>query len=211
MIRGLLRRIAGGSPAQSSWLRYRDYVKIHPTAIIDPSATLKIFNPPHPPRPVLEIGEGSHVFGQFALLRPQARIRIGARCQIGFSHFISAESIDVADDVLMAWGITLMDNDSHALDWKHRGDDVRRAYDNYRADPSNLIRTKDWTHVPTGAIQVGPRSWLGFNAAVLKGVTVGANAVVAAHAVVTGDVAPFDVVAGNPARVVRSLDPQGGR
>ena len=205
MIRRLLKRFAGSHAPQESWHRYRAYVAIHPTAIIDPCATLKIFNPPHPARPCIEIGEGSHIFGNFALLRPQATIRIGARCQIGQSHFVCADRIEVDDDVLMAWGITLMDNDSHALDWEYRSADAKRAYEDYRRDPSNLIRTKDWSHVAASPIRVRRRSWIGFNAAVLKGVTIGDNAVVAAHAVVSADVAPFDVVAGNPARVVRSL------
>jgi acetyltransferase-like isoleucine patch superfamily enzyme len=183
----------------------RRYVKVHATAIVDRVATVRIFNPPEPTRVCLEIGEGSHVFGHFAVLRPHATIRIGARCQIGHSHLICAEGIDVADDVLMAWGITFMDNDSHALDWAHRSNDVRQAYDDYRADPSNLIRHKDWTHVASAPIRVGARSWIGFNVAVLKGVTIGENAVVAAHAVVVDDVAPYTVVAGNPARVIRTL------
>lgn len=48
-------------------------------------------------------------------------------------------------------------------------------------------------------------AWISANAMILKGVTIGRCAVVGAGAVVTRDVAPYDVVAGNPARVVRSL------
>jgi galactoside O-acetyltransferase len=213
MLKRIIRRLRGVAavPPVSSWERFRDYVDIHPTAIIDPHATLRIFNPSTPARPCLVIGAGSHIFGNFALLRPEARIVIGERCQIGSSHFVCADSIEVGDDVLMAWGITLMDNDSHALDWEGRRDDVRRAYDDYLADPSNLIRNKDWTHVATRPIRIGSRSWIGFNAAILKGVTVGENAVVAAHAVLTADAAPFSVVAGNPARTVRTLTDPAAR
>lgn len=207
MLRRFIRWLLGAPPPPpSSWETYGAYVRIHPTAIVDPSATVKIFNPPNPPRICLEIGAGSHIFANFALLRPKATIRIGANCQIGGSHFVCAQSIEVADDVLMAWGITLMDNDSHALDWEHRKNDVRQCYEDYLADRGNLIRNKDWSRVAIGPIAIGPRSWIGFNAAVLKGVTVGANAVVAAHAVVVEDAPPFSVVAGNPARVVKTLD-----
>ena len=173
--------------------------------MIDPCASIKIFNPPDPPEICLEIGEGCHIFSTFSLLRPQSRIKIGRRCQLGNSHFICADSIQVNDDVLMAWGITLMDSDSHALDWSFRMDDVKRAYEDYRADQNNLIRSKDWSHVEMRSITIGPRSWIGFNAAVLKGVVIGANAVVAAHSVVVQDVPELSVVAGNPARVVRLL------
>ena len=50
-------------------------------------------------------------------------------------------------------------------------------------------------------------AWLGFNSTVLKGVTIGRGAVVGACAVVTKNVEPFSVVAGNPARVVGTSRP----
>ncbi len=52
-------------------------------------------------------------------------------------------------------------------------------------------------------VVVGPGVWIGNRATILKGVNIGTGAVVAAEAVVTRDVPPFCVVAGNPARVIR--------
>jgi acetyltransferase-like isoleucine patch superfamily enzyme len=60
---------------------------------------------------------------------------------------------------------------------------------------------------PSKGIDVAPGGWLGAGAVVFDGVTVGANAIVAAHAVVTKDVAPFAIVAGAPARLVRDRRP----
>lgn len=54
-----------------------------------------------------------------------------------------------------------------------------------------------------GPIEVGHDVWIGTEAMVLPGITIGHGAVVAARAVVTRDVPPYAVVAGNPARVVR--------
>ena len=54
-------------------------------------------------------------------------------------------------------------------------------------------------------------AWIGDNATILKGVRVGRGAVVATHAVVTKDVPPHTVVAGNPARVVKELNPSKGQ
>lgn len=53
--------------------------------------------------------------------------------------------------------------------------------------------------------------WIGDGATVCKGVRIGAHAIVAARAVVTKDVPPFAVVAGNPAAVVKTLDPERPR
>lgn len=55
-------------------------------------------------------------------------------------------------------------------------------------------------------IAVGDYAWIGAGAIILPGVTIGEGAVVAAGAVVTKDVAPRMIVAGNPARVLRSVD-----
>ena len=54
-------------------------------------------------------------------------------------------------------------------------------------------------------ITIGNNVWIGCRAIILKGVTIGEGAVVAAGAVVTKDVAPFMLVAGNPARVIREV------
>ncbi len=196
---------APATPGPPSWRRYAEFVRIHPEAEIAPSATLKIFDPPDPPRICLEIGAHSHIFASFAILRPEATIRVGARCQLGASSFVCAEAIDVGDDVLMAWGITVMDNDAHALDWPARRHDAAAFLDSYRANPENPLRNKDWSAVPRGRIAIGSKSWIGFNAAILKGVTIGEKAVVGAMSVVTHSVPDNMVVAGNPARVVREL------
>lgn len=55
-----------------------------------------------------------------------------------------------------------------------------------------------------GSIEIGDRAWIGSRAMILKGVSLGEGAVVAAGAVVTGDVPPWTVVAGVPARAVGS-------
>ena len=56
-------------------------------------------------------------------------------------------------------------------------------------------------------IHVGDDVWIGAGAVILPGVTIGRGAIIGAGAVVTGDVAPFAVVAGVPARTLRILDP----
>lgn len=53
-----------------------------------------------------------------------------------------------------------------------------------------------------GEVTIGDRAWIAFRAIILPGVTIGEGAVVAAGAVVSSDVEPFTIVAGNPARAV---------
>lgn len=212
-LRRLGRRLAGrrsapavsaaAAPGPPSWQRYAAYVRIHPEAEIAPSATLKILSPPDPPRICLEIGARSHVFASFTILRPEATVRVGERCQLGASNFVCAEGIEVGDDVLMAWGVTVMDNDVHALDWRARQRDAAAVLESHRADPENPLRNKDWSAVRRGRIAIGSKAWIGFNVSILKGVTIGEKAVVGAMSVVTHSVPDGAVIAGNPARAVR--------
>ena len=59
-----------------------------------------------------------------------------------------------------------------------------------------------------GEVRIGDRAWIAYRAIVLPGVTIGEGAVVAAGAVVTADVAPYAIVAGNPAREVGTRNPE---
>ncbi len=55
-------------------------------------------------------------------------------------------------------------------------------------------------------VHIGRKAWIGAGATILPGVTVGENAVVAAGAVVTKDVAPNTIVGGNPAKFIKNID-----
>ena len=61
-----------------------------------------------------------------------------------------------------------------------------------------------WAATNRGDTVIGPDVWIGDDALILPGVTIGTGAIVAARAVVTRDVPPYAIVAGNPARVVRT-------
>ena len=74
-------------------------------------------------------------------------------------------------------------------------------------DPDTPIGRQFGTHQP---VVIGSGSWLGHGAVILPGTRLGRNVVVAAGAVVRGEVEDHAVVAGNPARVVRRLEPGRG-
>ena len=62
-----------------------------------------------------------------------------------------------------------------------------------------------------GSVRIRRGAWLAFGCHVLSGVTVGENSVVAANSVVTKDVPPYTVVAGNPAKVVKRYNFETGQ
>ncbi|MGD9252017.1 MAG: acyltransferase [Desulfobacterales bacterium] len=94
----------------------------------------------------------------------------------------SAHRVQIGDSVMMANGVYLTDADWHDL------------YD----------RTAPGKSAP---IEIADNVWLGDSVIVCKGVRIGANSVIGAGAVVVEDIPPNVVAAGNPARVVKTLDP----
>ena len=143
----------------------------------------------------LSIGQDSMVRCRIDFDSPDGAVVIGDRCYVGASHFVCHTAITLGNDVIVSWGVTVVDHDSHSLNWLVRQDDI----------PNWKKGIKHWNDVSVRAVVIGDKVWIGFGASILKGVTVGEGAVVGAKAVVTRDVAPYTVVAGNPARVVGHL------
>ena len=117
---------------------------------------------------------------------------------------ISRIKIEIGNDVTIAWGVCIYDHDSHSLDWRDRVEDIRQQNEDFHAG-RNFIANKDWSKVNTAPIRICDKAWIGMNAIILKGVTIGEGAVVGAGAVVTHDVPAWIVVAGNPACEVKKL------
>lgn len=69
------------------------------------------------------------------------------------------------------------------------------------------VEVEDWIKGSRGDTVIGPDVWIGTEAMILPGVTIGAGAIISARAVVSRDVAPYTVVAGNPARPVKERFP----
>ena len=78
--------------------------------------------------------------------------------------------------MLISHGVNVHDNDSHPQDAAER---------HAITQPSSTKATRGGRNIRTAAIVIGDDAWIGFNAIVLKGVTIGAGAIVAAGAVVT--------------------------
>lgn len=130
-------------------------------------------------------------------------IAIGNRCHIGGNtKLISVHGVEIGDDVTIAWDCTIYDHDSHPLAWEDRKMDTIKEVEDLRqsGDP---IANKDWSRVRSKPIVIGNKAWIGFGVTVLKGVTIGEGAVVGAMSVVTKDIPPYAIVAGNPARIIR--------
>lgn len=144
----------------------------------------------------LRVGHGCIVNCRVDFDGPHGEVKIGNRCFIGASHLVCREKITLGDDVIISWGVTVVDHNSHALDWERRRTDVA---DWYRGQ-------KDWSHVDVRPVEIHDKVWIGFGATVLKGVVIGEGAVIGAGSMVTCNVPANTVVAGNPARLIKRIN-----
>ena len=180
---------------------------------------------PHPIPPNIHYGTGfycesSQVFRQFRSIHPRAVVlgdhvscyagssfAIGENgtCSVGDFTLLNGalimaqERIEIGSHCLISWQVGIADSDFHPLAASDRRRDAE-ALAPYLADrPSR-------PSIRPAPVVIRDNVWIGMNATILKGVTIGENSVVAAGSVVVKDVPPNTVVAGNPAIVVRSLD-----
>ncbi len=195
-LRHLLWKILGPPPdfqAPSS----RRFATVHATATLHPGH--EITNLHGDPRGIV-LGPHAHLRGQLLIFWHGGEIRIGEWSYVGRRAAIwSRSSITIGHHVLIADGVDIHDTDSHPPGWEAR-----------RSDTENILGKKNPYPDPgvkTAPIVIEDDAWIGLKAIVLKGVRVGRGAIVAAGAVVTSDVPPFSVVAGNPARVIKTLEP----
>ncbi|HJP68861.1 MAG TPA: acyltransferase [Sphingomicrobium sp.] len=147
----------------------------------------------------IHVGCNSRVRGELLTFRHGGRIRIGTWCYVGEDTRIwSAASITIGDRVLISHSANIFDSLTHPLSAKTRHEQIRKIF----GDGHPAILSLD-----ESPVRIGDDAWIGAGAMVLRGVTVGEGGIVAAGAVVTRDVPPYTIVAGNPAAVVRELKP----
>ena len=119
-----------------------------------------------------------------ALVEGSALI-IGKGCGISGATIVARSTVTLEDLVGLGVNVTIYDNDFHA------------------EDPADRVANRG--EIPTAPVSIGRGAWIGANAMVLKGVTIGAWSIVGAGSVVTKSIGDEMVAAGNPARVLRPV------
>lgn len=130
-----------------------------------------------------EIGDESRI-GTFVEVQKGARI--GKRVKVS-SHTFICEGVTIEDEVFIGHGVMFIND----------------KYPHATTDSGSPQTEADWVCTPT---VVQRRASIGSNATILCGVTIGEGAMVGAGSVVTHDVSPGAVVAGNPARPIQQKE-----
>jgi acetyltransferase-like isoleucine patch superfamily enzyme len=146
----------------------------------------------------IKIGKHSLVRGELLINAYGGSITIGDYSSVGeFSRVWSGSKVTIGNSVHISHGVNIIDCNTHSLDPQERHNEYVEILN------KGTIMNKG--NIGMAPIVIEDFVWISFNATVLKGVTIGKGAVVAANSLVTKDVEPFTLVGGVPAAKIKSL------
>lgn len=130
-----------------------------------------------------EIGDNTKI-GTFVEIQKKAVV--GRNCKIS-SHTFICEGVHIEDNVFVGHNVTFIND----------------LYPRATTPEGKMQTEEDWEVIPT-FIRKGAS--IGSSATILAGVTIGENAIIGAGTVVTKDIPPSTIVAGNPAKFLKKID-----
>lgn len=134
---------------------------------------------------------GCHLFSSH-----HGKIEIGNNVKIGSrSQILCVDKVVIGDYTAIATDVTIVDNNNHPINPEYR--------EFMRTTPHNSD-ARSWIHSDHKPVILGRNCWIGSDVRIQKGVTIGDNSVIAACSVVTKDVPANCIVAGNPAKIVKT-------
>jgi acetyltransferase-like isoleucine patch superfamily enzyme len=154
-------------------------------------------------KPAMQIGDGTGCYDRATFITgPTGTIQVGEFVILNGTTLISNEHISIGKHCMLAWGSVLCDSfwalDSVPVAANRRQLMQEIAQMAHRPFPSLG---------PSAPILLEDNCWVGFDALILPGVRLGQGCIVGCKAVVREAVPPYAVVVGNPARIIRYLEP----
>lgn len=116
--------------------------------------------------------------------------KLGSNCKI-----LSVESVTIGDYTAIADNVVITDNNNHP---------VNPSFRMYMRTTPERDDSRMWKHAAHAPVIIGKNCWIGQNSRIHKGVVLGDNCIVAANAVVTKSAPANCILAGNPARIVKT-------
>lgn len=124
-------------------------------------------------------------------------VEVGDYSLINGALVMAEEKITIGKYCIISWCVGIADSDFHPID------PALRRLDAIALNP--FSGNNERPIITTKPVIICDNVWIGMNAVILKGVTIGENSIVAAGSVVSKDVPPNTIVAGNPARTRKKI------
>jgi acetyltransferase-like isoleucine patch superfamily enzyme len=176
-----------------------DNVAVDETAYIETTFSFQLFRSRRE-RGII-YGRGSSTYlGTMFDVGPNGRVTLGQFSLVHGARIICDSEISIGDYALISWNVVLMDSYRAPTSAEARRAELALV-------PTRTPRTAS-ASVPARPICIERNVWIGFDACVLPGVTIGEGSIVGARSVVTASIPPFTIVAGNPACIIRELTPE---
>ena len=171
-------------------------VVVHETAYVETTFSFRFFRSARPHG--VEYGRAASTYlGTMFDVGPNGRVTLGEYALVHGARIICDSEITIGDYALISWNVVLMDTYRVPRNAAARREELKRV-------PDRELRLAS-ASVDSKPIRIERNVWIGFDACVLPGVTIGEGAIVGARSVVTSSVPAFTVAAGNPARIIREL------
>lgn len=173
-------------------------VELHLEAYLETTYSFELFRSRQ--RDAVQVGRGSSIYlGVMFDVGPNGHVSVGEFTLLNGVRIICDQEISIGDYCLISWNTVLMDTDRLPRQAQARRAELEAAS---RRQPRRFEATPQ-----VRPIHIASNVWIGFDSCILPGVRIGEGSVVGARSVVVEDVPPYTVVAGNPARVLRQLEP----
>jgi len=146
----------------------------------------------------IKIGHNVEILGQ---LESQylGTISIGNYVTIrGYSQIRAVKNISIGNNVIISNHVIITDNNNHPVSPLSRKKMTELKFSG---------ESWKWNKSKSRPVVIGDTVWIGEYATILKGVNIGKGAIIGTMAVVTKNVPRYTIVAGNPARVVKKIEP----
>jgi len=200
MLKKIIKKILGKDNNQLPF--YLKYIE-NESSILRPGFSVRVDNP-EPGKKYVYLGEKSILSCNIIFESKQGIVRFGKENLITNSTIICREEIIFEDHIFLSWGCTICDHNFHSVDYNERRNDFKQVYDDV-INGRNVNYGKNWETVDSKPVRICSDAWIGMNCTIMKGVTIGKGAIVGANSVVTKDVPDFTIVAGNPAKIIKTL------
>jgi acetyltransferase-like isoleucine patch superfamily enzyme len=194
-VTALFHPLVPGARLPGDWFNHSlpTNMEVGENSVIESAFCFKHYYAEGPPG--LRIGHNVTIWRTNLAVQPGGMIEIGDFCYLTNASLVCCGRITIGSHVFIAGGATIVDSDFHPIAPAARKSDTIAL--------SMCGKRTGRPHIESRPVVIEDDVWIGYNATILKGVCVGAGAIIAPGAVVTRDVPSGGTVAGNPASRVR--------